>query len=195
MRLKEILTLTLDTVTQTMNSQTIPIIDAESVAIVANIINDNPSAVAFTANATTNVLTAVAHGFKTGLKGQATTTGGLPGGLSVLTDYYIIKLDADTFSLATSYANAILGTAIDITTTGTGIQTFTPTALAGANLTIQWSIDEIVWNNVASATNIVASGVITAIIDRPAYPFIKLKYTLTAGQLSVNNKLAIKNKG
>jgi hypothetical protein len=44
-------------------------------------------------------------------------------GLLPATDYFLIRLSDTTYSLATSYANAIAGTAIDITTTGTGTHT------------------------------------------------------------------------
>src|SRR5688572_523338 len=62
-----------------------------------------------------NTITEAAHGFVTGLKGQLTTTGVLPAGLSLATDYFVIRVDADTFKLASSLANAQAGTAVDIT--------------------------------------------------------------------------------
>lgn len=68
-----------------------------------------------TANIPSNVLT--------GTRVRLTTTTTLPGNLSLATDYYVIKLSDTTFSLATSYANAIAGTARDITDAGTGIHT------------------------------------------------------------------------
>jgi hypothetical protein len=43
--------------------------------------------------------------------------------LALATDYYVIRLSDTTFSLATSYTNAVAGTAIDITSTGTGTHT------------------------------------------------------------------------
>ena len=54
---------------------------------------------------------------------QLTTTTTLPGGLSLATDYYVIKVTDSTCKLATSYANAIAGTAINITDAGTGTHT------------------------------------------------------------------------
>jgi len=48
--------------------------------------------------------------------------GGLPGGLSAATDYWTVRQSATTSKLATSRANAIAGTTIDITTNGTGTQ-------------------------------------------------------------------------
>ncbi len=55
---------------------------------------------------------------------QFTTTGTLPTGLATTTDYYVIKLTDNTISVATSYANAVAGTAVSITT-GTGSGTHT----------------------------------------------------------------------
>lgn len=77
-------------------------------------------------NTTTNVITETAHNYYTGLVGQLTTSGTLPTGLSLSTDYYIIKLTADTYKFATSKANADAGTAIDISAAGSGNHTFTP---------------------------------------------------------------------
>lgn len=44
------------------------------------------------------------------------------------TDYYIIRLTADTFSLATSRANAVAGTAVALADAGTGVHWLQPTA-------------------------------------------------------------------
>jgi hypothetical protein len=56
-------------------------------------------------------------------KVQVSTTTTLPAGLAAATNYWTIKLTDSTFKLATSYANAVAGTAIDITSTGTGTHT------------------------------------------------------------------------
>jgi len=55
---------------------------------------------------------------------QFSTTGTLPTGLSPATDYYVIKLTDTTFKVASSYANAVAGTAVAVTT-GTGSGTHT----------------------------------------------------------------------
>lgn len=73
----------------------------------------------FTA-ATTDICTAAAHGFKTGDKVRVSSATTLPAGLSAATTYFVIYLTADTFSLATTDANAQAGTAINISDTGTG---------------------------------------------------------------------------
>jgi hypothetical protein len=61
----------------------------------------------------------------TGTRVRLTTTTTLPAPLATATDYYVIRIDDSTFKLATTYANAIAGTQIDITTTGTGTHTIT----------------------------------------------------------------------
>ena len=53
---------------------------------------------------------------------NATLEGGVDG-----TDYYVIRLTDDTFSLATSKANAMAGTAVALTDAGTGVHTLVST--------------------------------------------------------------------
>jgi hypothetical protein len=82
----------------------------------------------FTADAGTDVCTwsSVANipsNILTGTRVRLTTTTTLPAGLALATDYYVIKVSDTTFRLATSYANAIAGTQIDITDAGTGTHT------------------------------------------------------------------------
>jgi hypothetical protein len=74
----------------------------------------NFTAIPFTvANAGTGTLTATGHGLNTGDGPiQLTTTGVLPAGLAVLTNYYIIAIDANTIQLATSLANALASTIV-----------------------------------------------------------------------------------
>lgn len=76
-----------------------------------------------------NTFTATAHGMTTGDGPyRLATTGGLPFDVAVDVNYWIIAPTADTFKLASSHANAIALTAIDITTDGTGVQTVLRTA-------------------------------------------------------------------
>jgi hypothetical protein len=64
-------------------------------------------------SANPGVVTLSAHGLSTGSCIELTTTGTLPTNLAVNTNYYVIYVDANSFRLATSAANAIAGTAID----------------------------------------------------------------------------------
>jgi len=70
-----------------------------------------------TANIPSNLLT--------GTRVRLTTSTTLPGGLATATDYYFVRVSDTTFKLATSYANAIAGTVINITDAGTGTHTVT----------------------------------------------------------------------
>jgi hypothetical protein len=65
------------------------------------------------------------HGFITG-EGpvRMTSSGTLPAGLAVDTDYWIIRVDDNTYKVATSRANALAGTDVDITAAaGSGTHT------------------------------------------------------------------------
>lgn len=82
----------------------------------------------FTADAGTDICTytsttSLPSNILVGTRVRFTTTTTLPAGLSLATDYYVIRIDNTTFKVATSYANAIAGTAIDITDAGTGTHT------------------------------------------------------------------------
>jgi hypothetical protein len=79
----------------------------------------------FTVNTGTDVVTSTGHGYSLGVPVTVLTDGTLPAPLSGVagassTTYYVIAIDANTFKLATSSANATAGTAIDITTSGSG---------------------------------------------------------------------------
>lgn len=82
----------------------------------------------FTADAGTDICTytstaSIPSNILTGTRVRLTTTTTLPAGLALATDYYVIRVNDTTFKLATSYANAIAGTQIDITDAGTGTHT------------------------------------------------------------------------
>lgn len=79
----------------------------------------------FTADSTNDVLTITNHGLNTG-DGPlqvSNSGGGLPGGLSPGVNYWVIRSDASNIRLATSLANALANTFIDLTTNGTGTNT------------------------------------------------------------------------
>lgn len=156
----------------------------KGIGIGLDITNSAPAAGTFTA-AVTDICTKSTHGYLTGLKVQLTTTTTLPAGLSLSTDYFVIYLTANTFKLASSLVNAIAGTAVDITDTGTGTHTITPTALAGGTYQMQGSFDNVTYYNVGSAVNITAS--VATLVEKvdPMFQYVRIYYTVTAGQLSV----------
>jgi len=75
---------------------------------------------------TSNEITCIAHGKQTGerivlVKDDNGSGGALPGGFTGTSyDGYVIFIDIDTVQIASSYANALAGTEVDITTQGSG---------------------------------------------------------------------------
>lgn len=82
-----------------------------------------------TFDTTDNEVDWTAHGRKTGDGPiRFTTTGTLPAGLALATDYWIIRRTADAFSLAVSRASALSNVEIDMTSAGSGTHTLVDTA-------------------------------------------------------------------
>lgn len=81
-----------------------------------------------------DVVTVAAHGLKTGDPVHVTTSSALPTGLSVDTAYYAIVTNSNQIGFATSVANAIAGTKVDITAVGTGTQTVYKNGMGTINL-------------------------------------------------------------
>ena len=75
----------------------------------------------FTSTHGSDLIGIVGHGMETGDGPVRFVAGGgvLPTGISAATDYYIIKVDADSFKLATSKALALAGTVVATTADGT----------------------------------------------------------------------------
>lgn len=82
-------------------------------------------------NTGTEVITETAHNFVTG-QAVVYDDGGSTAitGLVDNTTYYVIRLTANTFQVATTAANAFAGTAIGLSGTGNNAQTFTPVITA-----------------------------------------------------------------
>lgn len=81
-----------------------------------------PNLGAFTVTiASPGVFTLTGHGLLTGDQVYLTTTGALPTGLSQNTIYWVTKIDANTFKLATSLANAKASTNINTSGTQSGV--------------------------------------------------------------------------
>lgn len=135
----------------------------------------------------TDKITVIGHGYATGVKGQFTTTGTLPGGLGLAVDYWIIKVDDDNFKVATSLTNAEAGTAQLINSDGTGTHTFTPAAFSGATLKLQSSNDGQNFIDLPTCMVTVASGG-TSIFNvvEPAYRYLRFAFVPGDGSISLS---------
>lgn len=79
-------------------------------------------------NTGTDIITVPTNtALQTGQLIRLTTTGTLPTGLSLATDYYVIRLSATTIQLASSALNALYDTPVPINITGAGAGTNTIT--------------------------------------------------------------------
>jgi len=91
------------------------------------------SATATMTIAVPGVVTWTAHGLWDGATVRFTTTGALPTGLAVNTDYFITKVDANSFKLSTTLANQVAGTFITTSGSQSGVHTvFNYTSVRGA---------------------------------------------------------------
>jgi len=76
-------------------------------------------------NASPAVVTWTAHGLWDGATVRFTTTGSLPAGLTASTDYFVTKVDANTFKVSATLANQLTSPTVFINTSsaGSGVHT------------------------------------------------------------------------
>jgi hypothetical protein len=167
---------------------TIDLQEAQSASVQVVYSNSAPSAAVVNAtdvDADENTFTKASHGFVTGLKVAATTDGTLPDPLTA-TDYYVIKVDDDTFKVATSLANAEAGTAVNLTDVGVDNTTFTPSTAAGNVAKLQESVDGSNWEDVSSATVTIATTAGAKLWNYSGSSrYISVLYTPSAGQINL----------
>lgn len=120
-------------------------------------------------NTSTDAVNVAGHGLTTG-QGPlwvSNVGGALPTGLVAATPYWAIAVDADHFKLATTLANAMGGTAVNITAQGSGADSVTKGVAVYDNGTLlgptAWSLT--LPNQLVFASAPVAGHVITADFD------------------------------
>ncbi len=135
-----------------------------------------------------------AHGLLTGLKVQVTTSSALPTGIAGTTDYFVIKIDADVIQLASSLANALAGSALNITAIGTGTQTITP--LVGGiigTVKLQASLDNSTYFDVSgSSQNIAGAGTYMWNVSDAFYKWIRVQTNITNGEATMDARITVK---
>jgi hypothetical protein len=143
-------------------------------------------------NPSDDTVTIAAHGFTTGLKLALTiNSGSLPTGLAA-TNYWAIVTNATTFKLASSYANAAAGTAVDFSDYGTADKTatFTPATLS-VGITVQKSVDNVTWTTATSEATKTAGGTTNVSYSAVAYPYMRVIVSaVTSGVCSLVAKIA-----
>lgn len=112
----------------------------------------NPTVGTFTVTvATPAVATLTAHGMQTCELVQLTTSGALPTGLSVNTDYWVTKASVDTLNFSTSLANCLAGTKINTTGTQSGTHTLQFFSYGSGNGTTTFTLPDLRGRVVAGA--------------------------------------------
>ncbi len=127
-----------------------------------------------------DLIAETAHGLETGDVVRLTTSGTLPAGLALATDYYVIRVDANSFKLASSLANAEAGTAVDITAAaGGGTHTVTEQAVVHSALDV----------NVVNPVQTTISGAVTVTatdLDIRDLAFATDKVDVTGSEVSLD---------
>jgi len=135
------------------------------------------------------------NNFGLGLVVQFTTSTTLPTGISAATDYYVVPVTSATYRVATSLANALAGTVVAYTNTGTGDQTATPVALAGCTAVLQGSVDNFTTSSTIpnSTQTITADGSWRFELDYIRDISYRVYIAMTTGQLQITkNQIAWK---
>lgn len=152
-----------------------PFLDANSLS--AQTLTNNLNVLENFTVGTNDILTHTFYELMNLTRIRVTTTVTLPTGLSAGTDYYVIKLTDTTCKLASSYANAVAGTAISITA-GTGSGTHTINCLLP-----RYTNGQGVRAYIVSAGTGYSGGQLTGTVGAVAHTF-SLSYTDDANNAS-----------
>lgn len=124
-----------------------------------------------TVDVTNDTLLFTNHGLKTGDGVAFASDTTLPTGISANTKYFVITVDKNNIAIATSAANALANTRVNITATGTGVLTaykngFGAIAISnlvplGCIVTRSWSKAHTAFTSAGSATVSIIVGGIT----------------------------------
>ncbi len=122
---------------------------AGSVSAIVRPSDANNATFLFTGSAAEDEWTDTAHGYVTGLLIQFSSVGTGSPEFLVTTDYWVIRLNANTFQLATTLANAIAGTPIEGSADSIGTWTVTvqaQTIRAGPPAGARWAIRRLLFH-------------------------------------------------
>lgn len=140
---------------------------------------------------TNNTIALAGHGYETGQVVRVTiSAGALPAPLAAAVDYFVIRVDAGSFMLAASLADALAGSEIDLLDAGTVSEsvTFTMQTNVGSMI-IEYTTDEIVvpgsaWVALETINLVTASSPVQTRIPVNYYNNIRARLAVTKGALS-----------
>lgn len=161
-----------------------PFLDANSAS--AQTLTNNLNVLENFTVGTNDILTHTFYELQNLTRIKVSTTVTLPTGLSAATNYFVIKLTDTTCKLASSYANAVAGTAISITS-GTGSGTHTINCLLP-----RYTNGEGVKAYIVSAGTSYSGGQITGTVGATAHNFL---VTYTDSENNASNSLPVTVSG
>lgn len=142
-------------------------------------------------NVTANTIALAGHGYQTGQCVRVSiSAGALPGPLAAGVDYFVIFVDAGSFKLATSIANALAGSEINIADAGTVSETVTFTMQANiGSLVIEYTTDKEVtvgstWIALETIDLVGGSSPVKTRIPVNYYDNLRARLAMTKGALS-----------
>lgn len=172
------------------NATNIDLMDIDRVSVQVVYSDTAPAVRTFTDASVTvasDIIAIATHPYVTGCRVALTTGGVLPAGLSA-TNYFVINVTSGTIKLASSLANAVAGTAVDITAAaGGGTHTLTASASAGNVAKLQESNDNTNWSDVGTYTVTIATtaGAVVWPMGEVSSRYLRVLYTPSTGQVSL----------
>jgi hypothetical protein len=177
----------------TYTSDPISLDDAQGFVVVASATADSLSNKTFASgDVALSVITIAAHGYKLGLKVRFTTTGTLPAGLSLATDYFLTDLTDNSLLVSTSYANALAGNYVTLSDGGTGTHTISVQPSTPVNIILQGTIDNEIWVKVNNSAKELSIEPYPLEHEISFFHKIRVLLVVDGGQFSVNAKIMIK---
>ncbi len=147
---------------------------------------------------TANTIFIDEHNYPTALKVTLTTSDTLPTGFAALTAYYVIVVDRDYIKLASSKANALAGTEVNITGYGVGTQTVVVNQTVAGAVKLQKNDAPIgatpIWIDVPSSSqNMSTTTHLNWALDGVGYREVKPVISGTSGAVSAVLQLNAKD--
>ena len=132
------------------------------------------------------------HGYANGLKVRLTTTGTLPTGLELNTDYYVSNQNSFGFELNDTKSGVLLGEYIEFIG-GTGTHTITPQVYGSTSIKMEATVDN---ENYAEVSNSLIQSTqnenVMLEINNPLYRSCRLCVYVDSGQTTITIKVLLK---
>lgn len=172
--------------------------------VLISVTNLNTSTVTIS-NASPGVISWTTHGLNIGSGLNFTTSGGLPTGLSVGTNYYVCTtgFGVNSFSVATSVDNAFAGTCVNTSSAGSGTHTAISEVImsngvalnvAGIQLTAgDWDVSGVSGFDTGATTSVtfIAAGISPTSITQPSASSFQRFSMVTAANVGFGGQNSI----